>query len=77
MPTFSNPNDKKSRYRSLQQTRNSPQDDDEKAYRDMEISAEVDRILNKFEGEPEFQKQLSIALAKRTLNLTDNNQGEQ
>jgi hypothetical protein len=43
----------------------------------MEISGEVDRILKKFEGEPEFQKRLSIALAKRTLNLTDKNQGEQ
>jgi hypothetical protein len=70
-PLFTN-TDNKSRYRTLQQTRNAPKNDEERAYQQMLVEEEAARILEKFSQEPEFTKKLAINLAKRVLDLNNN-----
>jgi hypothetical protein len=72
-PLFTN--ETGSRYRTLDQTRNSPKDEMERDYRNMEVDIETQKIMDKFERTPEFTKQLAINLAKRVLNITNTEQG--
>jgi hypothetical protein len=65
MPTVTNNN--QSRYRTPKQLRNEPKDELEKQLQASEVDQQVERLLDRFPNEPEFQRMLAAALARRVL----------
>jgi hypothetical protein len=65
MPTITD--NQGSRYRTAKQLRNDPRDDLEREYRDTLASEQAGRILDRFPNEPEFQKELVLALSKKVF----------
>jgi hypothetical protein len=66
MPTITTDN-QQSRYRTAKDLRNKPRDDVERDLQAIEASEAIDRFLQRYPNEVEFQKQLALALGKRVL----------
>ena len=62
MPTFP------AGYRTLEQSRDDPQDDLEEAWRDSQVREEADKIERRFNNQKTFLREIALELARRQLS---------
>jgi hypothetical protein len=69
MPTITDRN-QKSRYRTPKQERNEPRDDLDRELQALAVNQEVEKFLDRYPNEQNFQKEVAAALAKRVLSFS-------
>jgi hypothetical protein len=62
LPTFN-----KSKYKSMTEVRNNPNDDLELEYQRAEVQSATEKLYEKFKNEPKFYRQVALELAKRMI----------